>query len=96
MDREATTKKVVSLTLEAGEKGANLVLFPEAFIPAYPRGLSFGTKVGDRSESGRKDWFRYWNNSVPVPSEPGYELNCRRSFGFCHLCHRFRILYYSK
>jgi nitrilase len=69
MDREATTEKAVSLILEAGEKGAKLVLFPEAFIPAYPRGLSFGTKVGARSESGRKDWFRYWNNSVPVPSE---------------------------
>jgi nitrilase len=69
MDREATTEKAVSLTLEAGEKGAKLVLFPEAFIPAYPRGLAFGTKVGSRSESGRKDWYRYWNNSVSVPSE---------------------------
>lgn len=69
MDREATTEKAVSLTLEAGEKGAKLVLFPEAFIPAYPRGLSFGTKVGSRSDSGRKDWYRYWNHSVSVPSD---------------------------
>jgi len=68
MDREKTTEKAVTLTLEAGEKGAKLVLFPEAFIPAYPRGLTFGTKVGSRSDSGREDWFRYWNNSVPVPS----------------------------
>jgi nitrilase len=69
MDREATTEKVISLTFEAAEKGAKLVIFPEAFIPAYPRGLTFGTKVGSRSQSGRKDWYRYWNNSVPVPSE---------------------------
>ncbi|WP_154990845.1 carbon-nitrogen hydrolase family protein [Priestia megaterium] len=69
MDREASTEKAISLTLEAGEKGANIVVFPEAFIPAYPRGLAFGATVGSRSAEGRKDWLRYWENSVPVPSE---------------------------
>ncbi|WCN39187.1 carbon-nitrogen hydrolase family protein [Aneurinibacillus uraniidurans] len=69
MDREATTQKAVTLIYEAAEKGANLVVFPEAFIPGYPRGLSFGTKIGTRSESGRKDWLRYWENSVPIPGE---------------------------
>src|SRR4051812_23189133 len=34
MDREASAEKAISLTLEAGEKGANIVVFPEAFIPA--------------------------------------------------------------
>lgn len=69
MDRKASTNKAISLTLEAGEKGANVVVFPEAFIPAYPRGLSFGAVVGSRSPEGRKDWLRYWENAVPVPSE---------------------------
>ncbi|MED1780859.1 carbon-nitrogen hydrolase family protein [Brevibacillus fortis] len=69
MDLEASMEKAVSLTLEAGEKGAKIVVFPEAFIPAYPRGLTFGTKVGSRSQEGRKDWFRYWDNSIVVPSE---------------------------
>lgn len=74
MDREATTEKAVSLTLQAGERGANIVVFPEAFIPAYPRGLGFGTIVGSRSPEGRKDWLRYWENSVPVPSETTDQL----------------------
>ncbi|MED1801403.1 carbon-nitrogen hydrolase family protein [Brevibacillus porteri] len=69
MDRDGSTERAVSLTLEAGEKGAKIVVFPEAFIPAYPRGLTFGTKVGSRSPEGRKDWFRYWDNSIVVPSE---------------------------
>ncbi|WJQ80959.1 carbon-nitrogen hydrolase family protein [Brevibacillus brevis] len=69
MDREGSTEKAVSLTLEAGEKGAKIVVFPEAFIPAYPRGLTFGAKVGSRSPEGRKDWYRYWDNSIVVPSE---------------------------
>jgi nitrilase len=44
------------------------MLFPEAFIPAYPRGLSFGMVVGSRSEAGRQTWQRYVANAVTVPS----------------------------
>jgi nitrilase len=69
MDREATTEKAVNLIHQAAQLGAKIVVFPEAFIPAYPRGLTFGTVVGSRSEAGRKDWARYWRNSVTVPSE---------------------------
>lgn len=69
MNLENTVKKAVALTHEAGRKGARIVVFPEAFIPAYPRGLTFGTNVGSRSTSGRQDFARYWRNSVPVPGE---------------------------
>jgi nitrilase len=44
-----------------------LVLFPEAFIPAYPRGLSFGAVVGNRSPEGRLTWQTYWSNAVDIP-----------------------------
>jgi nitrilase len=40
---------------------------PEAFIPCYPRGLSFGAVVGSRTPEGRLTWERYWANSVDVP-----------------------------
>jgi nitrilase len=66
-DREASVEKAVRLIAEAAGKGAKLILFPEAFIPAYPRGLSFGTVVGDRKPEGRLTWERYWANSVEVP-----------------------------
>ncbi|MEK4538264.1 MULTISPECIES: carbon-nitrogen hydrolase family protein [Peribacillus] len=69
MDKKASVKKAIDLIHEAASKGANIVVFPEAFIPAYPRGLSFGTKIGSRSQSGREDWYRYWNNSILVPGE---------------------------
>ncbi len=68
MDREASTEKAVSLIQQAAAGGAEVILFPEAFIPGYPRGLTFGTSVGSRSEAGRADWLRYWRNSVVVPS----------------------------
>ncbi|KAB2334902.1 carbon-nitrogen hydrolase family protein [Cytobacillus depressus] len=74
MDRDATIDKAVSLIKQAGEKGAQIVVFPEAFIPAYPRGLSFGTVIGSRTDDGRKDWYRYWENSIPVPGEATEQL----------------------
>jgi nitrilase len=67
-DRQATLEKFRRLVIEAAKNKAQLVLFPEAFIPAYPRGLSFGMVVGSRSEEGRRIWQRYWENSVEIPS----------------------------
>jgi len=66
-DCKATVEKACRLTAEAAAQGAHLILFPEAFIPAYPRGLSFGTVVGSRSRDGRQTWQTYWANAVDVP-----------------------------
>ncbi len=67
MDREATTDRVVHLIGEASAQDARLIVFPEAFIPAYPWGIRFGTRVGGRTDQGRKAWARYWANAVDVP-----------------------------
>ncbi len=69
MDRTACTGKAVDLIGEAASSGAGLILFPEAFISGYPRGLSFGTRVGGRTEDGRKDWLRYWQSSVDLEGQ---------------------------
>ena len=66
-EREATITKCIALLSSAAEHGAQFVLFPEAFIPAYPRGLSFGMVVGSRSAEGRQLWQRYWDNSISIP-----------------------------
>ncbi|RPI00074.1 MAG: nitrilase, partial [Zetaproteobacteria bacterium] len=66
-DRDATVQKTCRLVAEAAAHGARLVLFPEAFIPAYPRGLRFGTVVGGRTAGGRRTWQAYWANAVDVP-----------------------------
>jgi nitrilase len=72
-EREATVEKTCQLIQETAKEGAELVLFPEAFIPAYPRGLSFGMVVGSRTPEGRSLWQRYWDNSVEIPS-PSTEI----------------------
>ena len=66
-DREASVAKACQLVADAAAQGAKLIVFPEAFIPAYPRGLGFGAVVGSRSADGRRTWERYWANSVDVP-----------------------------
>jgi nitrilase len=73
-DRERTIKKVHALARDAAAQGARLVLFPEAFVSGYPRGLDFGAVVGSRSEKGREDFRRYWESSVDVPGPAVEEL----------------------
>ncbi|HEU5204928.1 MAG TPA: nitrilase-related carbon-nitrogen hydrolase [Candidatus Limnocylindrales bacterium] len=59
--------KVARLAREASEGGAALALFPEAFLPGYPRGMTFGVSVGDRAAAGRDHYRRYFDASVDVP-----------------------------
>ena len=37
-DKTASIEKACNLIEKAGNKGSKIVLLPEAFIPAYPRG----------------------------------------------------------
>ena len=66
-DRERTLDKARAITREAAASGAELVVFPEAFVSAYPRGLSFGAVVGSRTDAGREESRRYWESAVDVP-----------------------------
>ena len=66
-DLRRSLQKAHSLAAEAAGKSARLVLFPEAFLSAYPRGLDFGAVIGSRSDEGREDFRRYWESSVDVP-----------------------------
>jgi len=66
-DRDRTLEKVGDLTALAAAQGARLVVFPEAFVSGYPRGLDFGVRVGSRTPEGRELFRRYWASSVDVP-----------------------------
>ena len=70
-DKKACVEKALRLTREAA--GAEVIVFPELFIPGYPYGMTFGFTVGSRSADGRLDWKRYYDNSILVPG-PETEL----------------------
>lgn len=66
-DRDATLDKARKLLVEAAKMGAQLVVFPEAFVSAYPKGLDFGARLGMRFPYGREDFLRYFQSAVEVP-----------------------------
>jgi len=66
-DRHRTLEKVRDLTSLAAAQGVRLVVFPEAFVSGYPRGLDFGARVGSRTPEGRELFRRYWESAVDVP-----------------------------
>lgn len=68
-DLKNTLQKTEELIHSSAQTGAKLVLFPEAFVSVYPRGLGFGTVVGSRTEEGRGLWQRYWDSSIAEGDE---------------------------
>jgi nitrilase len=66
-DWEATVAKAERLIAEAAAGGAKLLVFPEAFVSGYPKGLDFGCRVGQRKPEGREDFRRYWESAIDVP-----------------------------
>lgn len=66
-DVEATMTKVEMLVAQASEQGAQLAVFPEAFVGGYPKGADFGARVGMRLPEGRQAFQRYWSGAIDVP-----------------------------
>jgi nitrilase len=66
-DRERTLERVRHLASTAAESNARLIVFPEAFVSGYPRGLDFGVRVGSRTPEGRELFRRYWESAIEVP-----------------------------
>ncbi|HEX8740175.1 MAG TPA: nitrilase-related carbon-nitrogen hydrolase [Casimicrobiaceae bacterium] len=66
-DTEACVDKAMRLIGEAAATGARLIVFPEAFIPGYPKGLNYGLVVGARDPAGREEFRLYLDAAIAVP-----------------------------
>jgi nitrilase len=66
-DTAATMERVAAMCREAAAGGSRLIVFPEAMLGGYPKGLSFGAVVGSRSEEGRDLFLRYWKAAIDCP-----------------------------
>jgi nitrilase len=64
LDNSATLKKVEQILAPLYKQQCKLVLFPESTLPGYPRGFTFGTTIGRRTEPGRDLWLRYHECSI--------------------------------
>ena len=73
-DTPRTLAKLVAFTRDAADQRADIVVFPEAFVGGYPKGLDFGARLGLRSAEGREDFRRYYDAAIPVPGPETLEI----------------------
>jgi nitrilase len=66
-DTPRTLDRLAALTAAAAGRGARLVVFPEAFVGGYPKGLGFGARMGSRTPEGREEFRQYFESAVEVP-----------------------------
>jgi nitrilase len=66
-DCEASVDKAARLIGDAAAKGAKVIVFPEAFVPGYPKGLNYGVVVGARDAAGREEFRIYLDAAIEVP-----------------------------
>jgi nitrilase len=68
-DREATIDRLAELAVEAAAQGAQLLVFPEAFVPVYPSS-TWARALAGWSDDGAKDAFALLaREAVEVPGE---------------------------
>lgn len=66
-DTPRTLEKLASLTAQAKQAGAQVVLFPEAFVGGYPKGKLFGLSLGQRTPEGREEFREYFEGAIAIP-----------------------------
>ena len=72
LNREATIEKACDLIKEASDNGAELIAFPEVYIPAYP----YWPKEHYGRRPGYKVFVELFKNSVEIPSKES-DLLCQ-------------------
>jgi nitrilase len=66
LDTPATMDRALTLMAEAAKQGAQLLVFPEAFIGGYPKGADFHIYLGGRTPQGRAEFKQYFDAAVTV------------------------------
>jgi nitrilase len=69
LDREATVEKVATVAKDAAAAGADLVVFPETFIPAYPSSRWAKALAGWADPDAKAAFALLRRESVEVPGE---------------------------
>lgn len=68
-NKEKTIEKIGDLVSKYAKEGVEIIVFPESFIPGYPRGFTFGANVGKRTPEGRELYSMYYRNSIDISGE---------------------------
>jgi nitrilase len=68
LEREATLDKLEQLAAEAAGNGAELVVFPETFVPVYPSSLWAKAFAGWQNDAAKRVFAQMAQNAVAVGS----------------------------
>jgi nitrilase len=66
-DRDATIEKLAALAAEAAGEGAQLLVFPETFIPAYPSSVWAKALAGWGDPRGKEAFALLYRGALEVP-----------------------------
>lgn len=72
--KAATLRNILAFEERIAASAATLVVMPEALLGGYPKGASFGTRLGYRLPEGREDFARYHDNAVDLDGPELAEL----------------------
>jgi nitrilase len=82
LDREGTIGRLEDVAAEAARNGAELVVFPETFVPVYPSSRWAKAFAGWQNEGVKETFARLARNSVAVGSPAEQRLAaCARELG---------------
>lgn len=84
-DAEACVDKAVHLIGEAAAAGAKVIVFPEAFIVGYPKGMAYGLVVGARDPAGREEFRIYLEAAIEVPGPQTQRLGQAAAANACYV-----------
>lgn len=68
-DLPATLTLFETKLADVAAQGADLAVFPEAFLGGYPKGIDFGVRVGTRSAEGREQYRTYFDSALERDSK---------------------------
>lgn len=101
-DAKRTLDKMEMLIETYAAKGCELLVFPESYIPGYPRGFDFGAKIGRRTHEGKALYAEYYANSISIVGSEMERLiqlskkhNCYLVVGFTEKQEANKSLYCS-
>jgi nitrilase len=66
-DTASTLHRIEEFCRKAAAEGARLLVFPEALVGGYPKGMTFGATVGNRTDEGREQFLRYAGSAIRCP-----------------------------
>jgi nitrilase len=84
-DSDACVDKAVALIEDAAASEAKVIVFPEAFVGGYPKGLNYGLVVGARDPVGREEFRLYFDAAIEVPGPQTHRLGEAASAQGCYV-----------